>query len=179
MRDRFGAREPRSWQLRCHAQTAGVSLTAQQPMNNVVRTTVQALAAVLGGTQSLHTSALDEALALPTADAATLALRTQQVVAFESGVADVVDPLGGSYAIEQLTNDLEAAAQTLIDAIDTRGGMVAAIEAGFPQREIAESAYSEQRAIERGERVVVGTQMGTGWNAAGIDVFRIDDEVEE
>jgi methylmalonyl-CoA mutase N-terminal domain/subunit len=179
MRDRFGARNPKSWQLRFHAQTAGVSLTAQQPMNNVVRTTVQALAAVLGGTQSLHTNALDEALALPTAEAATLALRTQQVVAFESGVTDVVDPLGGSYAIEELTNDIEAAAQRLIDAIDARGGMVPAIEAGFPQREIAESAYLEQRAIERGERVVVGTQTGTGWTAGGIDVFTIDDQVEE
>ena len=179
MRDRFGARNPKSWQLRFHAQTAGVSLTAQQPMNNVVRTTVQALAAVLGGTQSLHTNALDEALALPTAEAATLALRTQQVLAFESGVTDVVDPLGGSYAVETLTNEIEAAAQALIDAIDARGGMVAAIEAGFPQREIAESAYLEQRAIERGERIVVGTQGTGGWDTGGIDVFTIDDEVEE
>jgi methylmalonyl-CoA mutase N-terminal domain/subunit len=177
MRERFGARNPKSWQLRFHAQTAGVSLTAQQPMNNVVRTTVQALAAVLGGTQSLHTNALDEALALPTAAAATLALRTQQVIAFESAVTDLVDPLGGSYAIERLTNDIEAEARALIAEIDRRGGMVAAIEGGFPQREIAESAYREQRAIERGEKVVVGTT--ADMQGAAIDVFTIDDQAEE
>src|SRR5262245_58023654 len=148
MRDRFGARDPKSWQLRFHAQTAGVSLTAQQPSNNVVRTAIQALAAVLGGAQSLHTNALDEALALPTEDAALLALRTQQILAYETGLADVVDPLGGSYCIERLTADLEAEARRQFEVIDGMGGMVAAIEAGYPQREIAESAYRDQQAVE-------------------------------
>jgi methylmalonyl-CoA mutase N-terminal domain/subunit len=156
MKDRFGARDERSLKLRFHTQTAGVSLTAQQPYNNVVRTAIQALGAVLGGTQSLHTNSLDEALALPTAEAATLALRTQQILAHESGVADVVDPLGGSYFIESLTRDMERGAREYFDAIDRMGGMVAAIEAGFPQREIAESAYRFQQAVERKEKVIVG-----------------------
>ena len=156
MRERFGARDPRSWQLRFHAQTAGVSLTAQQPWNNVVRTAVQALAAVLGGAQSLHTNALDEALALPTEPAALLALRTQQILAHETGVADVVDPLGGSYCIERLTADLEREAHRHFDAIDAMGGMVAAIEAGYPQHEIAESAYRDQQAVESHARTIVG-----------------------
>src|SRR4249920_2888398 len=138
MRDRFNAKNERSWKLRFHTQTAGVSLTAQQPYNNVVRTALQALAAVLGGTQSLHTNSLDEALALPTAEAATLALRTQQVIAHESGVADVADPFGGSYFVEKLTRDMEDDAHRYFDEIDRMGGMVQAIEAGFPQREIAE-----------------------------------------
>ena len=156
MRDRFGARDPRSWQLRFHTQTAGVSLTAQQPYNNVVRTAVQALAAVLGGTQSLHTNALDEALALPTESAATLAVRTQQVLAHETGLTDVVDPFGGSWFVERLTDDLEREALACIDTIDRMGGMVEAIEEGYPQREIAQAAYTYQQAVERGERVVVG-----------------------
>ncbi len=156
MRDRFGARSERSWQLRFHTQTAGVSLTAQQPYNNVVRTTLQALAGVLGGTNSLHTNSLDEALALPTTEAATLALRTQQIIAHESGVADVVDPLGGSYYVEALTNRIEAEALAYIDRIDRMGGMVAAIEQGYPQREIAESAYRHQQAVDAGRTVVVG-----------------------
>jgi methylmalonyl-CoA mutase N-terminal domain/subunit len=156
MRDRFGARNPRSWQLRFHAQTAGVSLTAQQPYNNVVRTALQAMAAVLGGTQSLHTNALDEALALPTAEAATLALRTQQIIAHETGVTEVVDPFGGSYFVEKLTADLEAEALDYFTRIDAMGGMVEAIERGYPQREIAESAYRFQQALETRERVIVG-----------------------
>jgi methylmalonyl-CoA mutase N-terminal domain/subunit len=156
MKDRFGARDERSWKLRFHTQTAGVSLTAQQPYNNVVRTALQALGAVLGGTQSLHTNSLDEALALPTAEAATLALRTQQVIAHESGVTNVVDPLGGSYFVEKLTLDMEQGAREYFDTIDRMGGMVAAIERGFPQREIAESAYRFQQAVERNDRVIVG-----------------------
>ena len=156
MRDRFGAKNPRSWQLRFHTQTAGVSLTAQQPQNNVVRTAIQALAAVLGGTNSLHTNSLDEALALPTAAAATLALRTQQIIAHETGVTNVVDPLGGSYVIERLTSDLEQEAYAYFSTIDGMGGMVTAIEEGYPQREIAESAYRFQQAVERKEKIIVG-----------------------
>jgi methylmalonyl-CoA mutase, N-terminal domain len=156
MRDRFKANHPRSWQLRFHSQTAGVSLTAQQPYNNVVRTALQAMAAVLGGTQSLHTNSLDEALALPTEEAATLALRTQQIIAHETGVANIVDPLGGSYFIEKLTSDLEEEALAYFDTIDRMGGMVAAIEQGYPQREIAESAYRFQQAVEQRDKIVVG-----------------------
>jgi len=156
MRDRFGARNPRSWQLRFHAQTAGVSLTAQQPYNNVVRTALQAMAAVLGGAQSLHTNALDEALALPTAKAATLAVRTQQIIAHETGVTDIVDSFGGSYFVERLTWDLEHEALAYIETIDRMGGMVPAIERGFPQREIADSAYRFQQAVERKDAIVVG-----------------------
>ncbi len=156
MRDRFGAKDERSWKLRFHSQTAGVSLTGQQPYNNVVRTAVQALAAVLGGTNSLHTNSLDEALALPTAEAATLALRTQQILAHESGVTNVVDPLGGSYFVEALTQEMIDGAERYFEAIDRMGGMVAAIEAGFPQREIAESAYRFQQAVEQGEKIIVG-----------------------
>jgi methylmalonyl-CoA mutase N-terminal domain/subunit len=156
MRDRFGAKSDRSWKLRFHAQTAGVSLTAQQPYNNVVRTALQALSAVLGGTNSLHTNSLDEALALPTAAAATLALRTQQIIAYETGVADIVDPLGGSYFVERLTKDLEDETLAYFDQIDQMGGMVEAIERGFPQKEIAESAYRFQQAVERREKIIVG-----------------------
>jgi methylmalonyl-CoA mutase, N-terminal domain len=156
MRDRFGAKNPRSWQLRFHTQTAGVSLTAQQPYNNVVRTALQALAPVLAGTQSLHTNALDEALALPTAETATLALRTQQIIAHETGVTDVVDPLGGSYFVERLTSDLEQEALAYFDTIDRMGGMVEAIERGYPQKEIAESAYLFQQAVEAREKIIVG-----------------------
>jgi len=156
MRDRFGAKDPRAQMLRFHAQTAGSTLTAEQPLNNVVRTTIEALAAVLGGAQSLHTNGYDEALALPTEASARLALRTQQILADETGVASVVDPVGGSYAVEALTSEIEARAAGLIAEIDRRGGMLAAIEAGFPQREIERRALEHQRAIESGARVVVG-----------------------
>ena len=156
MRERFGANDERSLKLRFHTQTAGVSLTAQQPYNNVVRTALQALAAVAGGTNSLHTNSLDEALALPTAAAATLALRTQQIIAHETGLAAVVDPLGGSYFVERLTRDMEDGARRYFDEIDRMGGMVSAIEAGFPQREIAESAYRFQQAVEAREKTIVG-----------------------
>jgi methylmalonyl-CoA mutase N-terminal domain/subunit len=156
MRDRFKARNERSWKLRFHTQTAGVSLTAQQPYNNVVRTALQALAAVMGGTNSLHTNSLDEALALPTAEAATLALRTQQIIAHESGVPSVVDPLGGSYFVERLTLDMEREAKHYFDIIDRMGGMVEAIEQGFPQKEIAEASYRFQQAVETRDKVIVG-----------------------
>jgi methylmalonyl-CoA mutase N-terminal domain/subunit len=156
MRERFHARNPRSWMLRFHTQTAGVSLTAQQPYNNVVRTALQALAGVLGGTQSLHTNSLDEALALPTEEAVTIALRTQQVIAHESGVVNTADPLGGSYFVEKLTDEIEADALEYFRKIDAMGGMVAAIERGFPQREIQEAAFQFQRAVERKEKVIVG-----------------------
>jgi methylmalonyl-CoA mutase N-terminal domain/subunit len=156
MRDRFGARDERSLRLRFHSQTAGVSLTAQQPYNNVVRTALQALAAVLGGTQSLHTNSLDEALALPTSEAVTIALRTQQIIAHESGVANVVDPIGGSYFVERLTLDLERQAHEIFGVIDGLGGMVAAIEQGYPQKEVAESAYAFQQSFERHEKTTVG-----------------------
>jgi methylmalonyl-CoA mutase, N-terminal domain len=156
MRDRFKAKNERSWKLRFHTQTAGVSLTAQQPYNNVVRTALQALAAVLGGTNSLHTNSLDEALALPTAEAATLALRTQQVIAHESGVTHVVDPLGGSYFVERLTLDMERGAKEYFDIIDRMGGMVEAIEQGFPQKEIAEASYRFQQSVETREKIIVG-----------------------
>jgi methylmalonyl-CoA mutase N-terminal domain/subunit len=156
MRDRFGAKDERSWKLRFHSQTAGVSLTAQQPYNNVVRTALQALSAVLGGTNSLHTNSLDEALALPTEEAATLALRTQQIIAYESGVPEVVDPFGGSYYLEELTGSLVDGARRYFDRIDAMGGMVAAVEAGFPQREIADSAYASQQAVEQRKQIIVG-----------------------
>jgi methylmalonyl-CoA mutase, N-terminal domain len=156
MRERFKAKNPRSWMCRFHTQTAGVSLTAQQPVNNVARTALQALAAVLGGTQSLHTNSMDEALALPTEDAVTIALRTQQIIAEETGVAHTADPLGGSYFVEKLTSDIEAEAMEYIKKIDAMGGMVAAVEKGFPQREIGEASYRFQQSMERGEKIVVG-----------------------
>jgi methylmalonyl-CoA mutase N-terminal domain/subunit len=156
MRDRYGARSERSHKLRFHAQTAGCSLTWQQPYNNVVRTALQALSAVLGGAQSLHTNSLDEAYALPGEHAVTLALRTQQVLAFETGVANTPDPLGGSYFLEKLTLDMEAAANDYIRRIDDMGGMIPAIEEGFPQSEIAAASYRYQREVEAGERIVVG-----------------------
>jgi methylmalonyl-CoA mutase N-terminal domain/subunit len=155
-RERFGAANPRSWALRFHAQTAGCSLTAQQPYNNVVRTALQALAAVMGGTQSLHTNSLDEAWALPTEAAATIALRTQQILAYESGVTNTADPLGGSYFVETLTNQVEQGARDYIAQIDALGGMVAAIECGFPQREIADAAYQYQTALDLKRKIVVG-----------------------
>lgn len=156
MKERFGAKSPRSWMLRFHTQTAGVSLTAQQPYNNVVRTALQALAAVLGGTQSLHTNSLDEALALPTEEAVTIALRTQQVIAHESGVVNTADPLAGSYFVEKLTSEIEAEALEYFRKIDAMGGMVAAVERGFPQREIGEAAFQFQKAVERREKIIVG-----------------------
>jgi methylmalonyl-CoA mutase N-terminal domain/subunit len=173
MRDRFGAKEPKSMMLRFHTQTAGCSLTGQQPYNNVVRTTLQALAAVLGGTQSLHTNALDEALALPTEAAALLALRTQQVLAYESGVAGTADPLGGSYFIERFTLDMEQACYAYFRRIDEMGGMVAAIERGFPQREIAQASYEYQRAVESREKIVVGVNAYAGEHAAP-EILSID-----
>jgi methylmalonyl-CoA mutase N-terminal domain/subunit len=175
MRDRFGAQDERSWRLRFHSQTAGVSLTAQQPYNNVVRTALQALAAVLGGTQSLHTNSLDEALALPTAEAATLALRTQQVIAYESGVANVVDPLGGSYFLERLTLDMEAGARKYFDAIDRLGGMVEAIEDGYPQREIAEASYRFHQAVEAREKIIVGVNDFVQEDEPPVPILYIDD----
>ena len=175
MKDRFGAQDERSWKLRFHTQTAGVSLTAQQPYNNVVRTALQALGAVLGGTQSLHTNSLDEALALPTAEAATLALRTQQVIAHESGVTGVVDPLGGSYFVEALTADMERGAREYFDTIDRMGGMVEAIERGYPQREIAESAYRFQQAVERNERIIVGVNDFVEEESRGVPTLYIDE----
>jgi methylmalonyl-CoA mutase N-terminal domain/subunit len=175
MRDRFGAADERSLKLRFHAQTAGVSLTAQQPYNNVVRTAVQALAAVLGGANSLHTNALDEALGLPTRDAALLALRTQQVIAHESGVPAAVDPFGGSYFLESLTREIEAGAREYIEKIDALGGMVPAIEAGYPQREIANSAYATQQAIEAGEQAVVGVNRHVDDAPPAVETLYIDE----
>jgi len=156
MRERFGATSPKSLMLRFHTQTAGCALTAQQPQNNVIRVALQALAAVLGGTQSLHTNSMDEAFSLPSEEAVQVALRTQQVIAFESGVASTVDPLGGSFYVEWLTNEIEKRAKVYIDKIDKKGGAVAAIEEGFIQKEIQQSAYNYQRAVESGEQVVVG-----------------------
>ncbi len=177
MRDRFGAKDERSWRCRFHTQTAGVSLAAQQPYNNVVRTALQALAAVLGGTQSLHTNSLDEAWALPTEEAATLALRTQQVIAYESGVANAVDPLGGSYFLERLTLDMEKGTFEYFDKIDALGGMIAAIEKGFPQKEIAESSYQFQRAVEAREKIIVGVNEFTMAEENPIPILQIDERV--
>jgi methylmalonyl-CoA mutase N-terminal domain/subunit len=179
MRDRFGAKDPRAQMLRFHVQTAGSTLTAEQPLNNIVRTTIEALAAVLGGAQSLHTNGYDEALALPTEASARVALRTQQILADETGVASVVDPVGGAYAIEALTSELEARAAALIEEIDRRGGMLAAIEDGFPQREIERRALEHQRAVERGERVVVGVNKFTDAAHAGPPALhRLDPALE-
>jgi methylmalonyl-CoA mutase, N-terminal domain len=176
MRERFGATNPRSWALRFHAQTAGCSLTAQQPYNNVVRTAIQALAAVLGGTQSLHTNSLDEAWALPTESAATLALRTQQIIAYESGVTNTADPFGGSYFLETLTNEVERGARDYIGKIDALGGMVAAIERGFPQREIADAAYRYQVAVDQKKKIIVGVNDYIV-EEKPIETLQIDDSV--
>ena len=179
MKERFGAKSAESMKLRTHAQTAGVSLTAQQPYNNVVRVALQALAAVLGGTQSLHTNSLDETYALPTEDAVKIALRTQQIIAEESGVASTIDPLGGSYFIEELTTRLENEAAIYIKRIDEMGGMVCAIEKGYPQREIAASAYKFQRALDAGERVMVGMN---GYQQDGnpqIPMLRVDERAQK
>ena len=178
MQDRFGAKDPRSLMLRFHAQTAGSSLTAQQPENNLVRVALQSLAAVLGGCQSLHSNGLDEALALPTEQSALLALRTQQIIAQETGVANTVDPVAGSYAIEKLTNEIESAAQVYISKIDALGGMLRAIEAGYPQMEIQKSAYEYQQAVESGEQVVVGVNRFQTTEGQSIPTMRIDPEIE-
>ncbi len=180
MKERFGAKKAESMKLRTHAQTAGVSLTAQQPYNNVVRVALQALAAVLGGTQSLHTNSLDETYALPTEEAVTIALRTQQIIAEESGVASTIDPLGGAWFIEELTSRMEREAMDYIRRIDEMGGMVAAIEKGYPQREIAASAYRFQRQLEAGERVMVGVnKYATENEGSKIPLLRIDEEVQK
>ena len=179
MRDRFKARDPRSLMLRFHTQTAGSSLTAQQPEVNVVRTTIQALAAVLGGTQSLHTNSMDEALALPTEDAARVALRTQQVIAHESGVAETADPLGGSYAIEHLTDEIDSGATDYLKKIEAMGGMLRAIETGYVQREIQESAYRYQKAIETKEQIVVGVNSFQLESEPSVPVLRIDPSIEQ
>ena len=179
MRVRFHARDERSWKLRFHTQTAGVSLTAQQPYNNVVRTALQALAAVLGGTNSLHTNSLDEALALPTAEAATLALRTQQIIAHESGLTTVVDPLGGSYFVERLTLDMEAGANEYFETIDRMGGMVAAIEHGYPQKEVAEAWYKFQQSVERGAKTIVGVNDYVQADEPAVPILYIDDSTAE
>ncbi|HLL76614.1 MAG TPA: methylmalonyl-CoA mutase family protein [Pyrinomonadaceae bacterium] len=178
MRERFGARDPRSLMLRFHTQTAGSTLQAQQPDVNVVRTTIQALAAVLGGTQSLHTNAMDEALALPTESSARVALRTQQVIAHESGVADTVDPLAGSYAVEHLTNELERLSADYIEKIDAMGGMLRAIETGYVQREIQEAAYQYQRAVETGDAIVVGVNRFRVEEEESVATLRIDPAIE-
>ncbi len=179
MRNRFHAKNPRSWTLRTHCQTAGVSLTAQQPYNNVVRTAYQAMAAVLGGTQSLHTNSLDETFCLPTEESAKIALRTQQLLAHETGVADVIDPLAGSYFIEALTDRVEEEAREYIRKIDDMGGILAAIEKGYPQMEIAESAYQYQRQVESKEKIVVGLNAYADEEDAPIPLLTIDKTVEE
>jgi methylmalonyl-CoA mutase, N-terminal domain len=178
LRDTYGARKEESMRLRFHAQTAGVSLTAQQPLNNVVRTSLEALAAVLGGTQSLHTNSYDEALALPTADAARLALRTQQIIATESGVTNTADPLGGSWFVEKLTDEMEAAAYSYFARIDELGGMVEAIRRNFPQREIAEASFTYQRELNERRRIVVGVNDFTQDGEAGPPILKIDPALE-
>src|SRR5579884_2471884 len=178
MRERYGARDPRSWLMRFHTQTAGVSLTAQQPEVNLIRTAIEALAAVLGGTQSLHTNSFDEALALPTEHAVRLALRTQQVIAHETGVVNTIDPLGGSYYLEQLTNELERQAYDYFERIEELGGVIPAIEQNFMQREIAEASFRYQSEVERGERVVVGVNRYEQEDEQPIEILRIDPALE-
>jgi methylmalonyl-CoA mutase, N-terminal domain len=179
MKERFKAKNPRSWMLRTHAQTAGVSLAAQQPYNNVVRTSLQALAAVLGGTQSLHTNSLDETFALPTEGAVKIALRTQQIIADETGVTNVVDPLGGSYYLEKLTDQIEEQIMVYLQKIDDMGGIIPAIEAGYPQREIADSAYEFQKQVEAGQRIIVGVNKYKDDEDPGIPLLHISQEVED
>ncbi|MBU1208608.1 MAG: methylmalonyl-CoA mutase family protein [Proteobacteria bacterium] len=179
MKERFQAKDPRSWWMRFHTQTAGCSLTAQQPYNNVIRTTLEALAAVLGGTQSLHTCSLDEVLALPSEKAATIALRTQQIIAEESGVTHTIDPLGGSYFVEALTNEMEAQAMAYINKIDDLGGMVAAIERNFPQQEIANAAYNFQKQLERKEKIMVGVNKYATEEALPVELLQMDPALEE
>ena len=179
MRERFKAKNPASWMLRFHTQTSGVSLTAQQPLNNIIRVTLQALAAVLGGTQSLHTNSFDEAYALPSEQAVTIALRTQQIIAHESGVADTIDPLGGSYYVEYLTKQIEEKAAEYIQRIDEMGGAVAAIEKGFMQREIMESAYRYQKEVESKKRIIVGVNEFVSEEKTPVKILRIDPEIEK
>jgi methylmalonyl-CoA mutase N-terminal domain/subunit len=179
MKERFGAKDPRSWKMRFHTQTAGCSLTAQEPENNIVRTALEALAAVLGGTQSLHTNSMDEVLALPTEKAVKIALRTQQIIAFESGAAHTIDPLAGSYFIESLTDEMEAEAESYFERIEALGGVLTAIEKGFFQQEIADAAYTYQRAVEKGERVVVGVNRFASEEALNIALLKIDAAVEQ
>jgi methylmalonyl-CoA mutase N-terminal domain/subunit len=178
LRERFGAKDPRSWLLRTHAQTAGVTLTAQQPYNNVVRVAIQGLAAVLGGTQSLHTNSLDETYALPTQEAVTIALRTQQILAYETGLDRVVDPLAGSYFVEYLTDEIEKRAREYLRRIDEMGGIVRAVEEGFPQKEIAESAFRHQREVETGDRVIVGVNRFAS-DTGAVPTLKIDEAVTE
>lgn len=179
MKERFGAKDPKSMMLRFHTQTGGVTLTAQQPDNNIVRVAIQALAAVLGGTQSLHTNSKDEALALPTEDSVTLSLRTQQLIALESGIANTIDPLGGSYFVEQLTDKLEAEAEAYIQTIDEMGGMVAAIEQGYVHKQIEHAAYEYGQSIESGRRAIVGVNKFSEKQKSGIDIFSVPKGVEE
>src|SRR6476660_769854 len=178
LKETFGAKSPRSWQMRFHSQTAGVSLTAQQPLNNIVRTTIEALAGVLGGTQSLHTNSYDEALALPTEEAVTIALRTQQVIAHETGVASTVDPLGGSYYVEALTDEMEARAYEYFRKIDELGGMVESVKRNYPQREIADAAFALQQEIDAGERIVVGVNSFVASDEEPIPTLRVDPALE-
>ncbi len=178
LRDTYGARDPRSWLMRFHTQTAGVSLTAQQPLNNIVRTAIEALAGVLGGTQSLHTNSYDEALALPTEDAVRIALRTQQIIAHETGVASTIDPLGGSYFVEALTDEMETQAYAYFEKIDELGGMVEAVKRGYPQRAIAESAFAFQREVDAGERLIVGVNAHTEGGENEHPILRIDPTLE-
>ena len=178
LRDTFGAKKPESWRMRFHTQTAGVSLTAQQPLNNIVRTAIEALAGVLGGTQSLHTNSYDEALALPTEEAVRVALRTQQIIAHETGVTNTIDPLGGSYFVESLTNEMERGCYEYFRKIDELGGMVDAVKRGFPQREIAEASFELQMDIDAGRRVVVGVNRFPEGDNAGTPILRIDPESE-
>jgi methylmalonyl-CoA mutase N-terminal domain/subunit len=178
MRETFGAKDPRSWQMRFHAQTAGVSLTAQQPLNNIVRTAIEALAAVMGGTQSLHTNSYDEALALPTEEAVTIALRTQQIIAHETGVTNTVDPLGGSYFVEALTDEMEQQAYRYFKKIDELGGMVQAVKLNYPQREIADAAFALQQQIDAQERIVVGVNSYVASDEVPIPTLRVDPALE-
>jgi methylmalonyl-CoA mutase, N-terminal domain len=179
LRETFGARQPESWRMRFHTQTAGVSLTAQQPLNNIVRTAIEALAGVLGGTQSLHTNSYDEALALPTEDAVRIALRTQQIIAEETGVANTIDPLGGAYFIEALTDQMEAQAYEYFAKIDELGGMVEAVKQGYPQREIADAAFELQMEIDSGRRTVVGVNRFTEGDEQATEILRIDPALEQ
>jgi methylmalonyl-CoA mutase, N-terminal domain len=180
MKERFKAKNPRSWLMRFHTQTAGCSLTAQQPYNNVVRVAIQAMAAVLGGTQSLHTNSLDETLALPTEEAVTIALRTQQIIAYESGVVNTVDPLAGSYFVERLTKDMEDATYAYFDKLDAMGGMVNAIERGYPQKEISDASYEYSRACERNEKIIVGVnEFAAEQESSAIETLYIDESVEQ
>ena len=178
LRETYGARNPRSWLMRFHTQTAGVSLTAQQPLNNIVRTAIEALAGVLGGTQSLHTNSYDEALALPSEEAVRIALRTQQVIAHETGVANTIDPLGGAYFVEALTDQLEQRAYEYFHRIDALGGMVDAVKAGFPQREIADAAYEHQREVDSAERIIVGVNDYREGGDGDLEILRIDPALE-